>query len=137
MISINDIEILKRAVKIMGLVWKEGQTTYKWYADGRDTKAKTTLESSQGICEHAIGFAPGQSSYEYEIGVVKNKDGEGWKLVFDPYDVIAASKVGNQCEKLINEYSQAYIRDFAERNGFTTEVTTDAEGNLCMTLTGN
>jgi hypothetical protein len=135
-IVINDLDILRKAVAgFGGLRWMEGQKSYVWYMrSGVNEKeyqnSKKQQEDANGACEHAIKI----SGASYEIGVVRRPDGDGWKLVFDPYDGAAAQKVGRGCELLTNAYSEAYIRDFAEKNGFMTEQSVDDEGNIVLSM---
>lgn len=68
--------------------------------------------------------------------MVRRKDGEGWSLLFDPFDANAAVIVGfNGCEKITAAYADAYTRDFASRNGFLLEESVDGEGNTVMVMT--
>lgn len=130
-IAIMDLEILRKAVAgFGGLTWMEGAKRFRSYT--KDERLDTQV-AEHGTCEHAIKIA----GATYEIGVVKRKDGEGWNLVFDPYDHAAADKVGYQCEKVTAAYGEAYIRDFAEKNGFLVEQSTDSEGNVELCLTSS
>ncbi len=105
--------------------WKEGQKQFKWYVNGASAEQ---IASGFGKCEHAIGCE--NTSYNYEIGVVRRKDGEGWQLVFDPYDSRLAEKVGRTCEKLVAAYSEEYAIDFASKNGFSVERSINADGHV-------
>ncbi len=137
-IVINDLDILRRAVAgfvcrnfpdKMKLVWNEGKKDYKWYT--KDTKAET----QHGRCEHTIGWTrPDKKEGYYEIGVVRRKDGEGWSLVFDPFDPTLSNAVGMNNELLLAAYADEYIRDFAAKNGFMVEQSLDGEGNIQLTM---
>lgn len=128
MIVINDLDILRKAVAgFGGLKWNEGATKFTSYGDTGRTK------SEFGSCEHSIHV----DGANYEIGVIRCKDGEGWSLAFDPADYHVADAVGNQSSKLICAYEEAYIRDFAERNGFMVEQSVDNDGNIEMVLTSS
>lgn len=139
-VIITDLDILKKTVASFGgLTWMEGQTQFKWYYQARAhladsyVKEQNRQESQFGACEHAIRI----KGSDYEIGVVKRKDGEGYSLVFDPIDGTMTNKVGPACEKLIAAYSEEMIREWAAKNGFMLEQDTDAEGNIVLTMTGN
>ena len=140
-IIINDIDILRKAVAgFDGLTWNEGATTYKWYLTDERRKyaykeEAAEAESKQGQCEHSISIKG--ADYGYEVGVVRRKDGEGWSLVFDPYDLEAARKVGNSCEKIVAAYGEAFTRDFAEKNGFILQESVDSDGNKVFSMPDN
>ena len=136
-VIIKDLEILKKAVSNFGgLVWKEGQKEFKWYYKGATSEQ---IVNGFGKCDHAIAFVNPEkyTAYGYEIGVVRNKNGEGWSLVFDPYDYQAAKKVGNGCENLSTAYSQEFIRDFAEKNGFMIQESIGEDGHINLELTSH
>jgi hypothetical protein len=127
-IAITDLDLLKKTIAgFGGLEFKENKDQFKWYY------GKEEAEERFGKCEHAISIKG--AGCGYEIGLVKNKEGPGWKMAFDPYDGVAARIVGANCEKVMSAYAETYIRDHAERNGFIMEQTTDEEGNLCLTMT--
>lgn len=142
---ITDLAILKKVIKTMfpELVWNENKKTYAWYGSFRDdwgkqneqltARARGVDPSQYGKCEHSISL-PG---CRYEIGVTRRKDGEGYSLVWDVYNEGAkiSNYIGKDAEKLMAEYSKEYIREFAERNGFIMEETTDHEGNLVLAMT--
>lgn len=125
-IAIQDIDILKKAVGGFDrLKWNEGARTFKSYGNTGQTK------SEFGTCEHSITV----TGATFQIGVIKRQDGTGWSLAFDRADRYVETIVGPQSEKIHAAYSEAYIRDFAEKNGFMMEESVDDEGNLCLTMT--
>lgn len=134
-IIINDIDILRKAVAgFPGLEWKEGQKEFKWYVAGASAEQ---ISNGFGKCEHAIGYKHQRGEQRgYEIGVVRRNDGEGWQLVFDPYDGTLASKVGYACQKLVAAYSEAYAEDFAAKNGYSVERSINPEtGDVELIMT--
>ena len=66
---------------------------------------------------------------------MKRKDGEGWTLVWDFYR--NADLINDAANKLMSDYSEAYIRQYAERNGFMVEEQTDNDGNMVLTMTAS
>lgn len=85
-IEIKDLAALKEAGRRLGLEWREGQTTYRWFGRhvGDFPLPAGFAVSDMGVCEHALSV-PGDSS-AYEIGVVKNKNGKpGYTLLYDFY----------------------------------------------------
>lgn len=130
LIKIKDLDILRKVVaRFGGLKWNEGATTFRSYSKGSDLDQQ--VKEQGGTCRHSISIAG--ADHGYEIGVVQRHDGEGYSLVFDPYDTVAAVRVGRSCEKVSNAYAEALIRDECERNGFMLEESVDSEG--CKILT--
>ena len=86
-LEVHDLDALREAVgKIDGLTWCEGQTTYQWYGKwlndwhGDQAAADSGFDPATfGQCEHAIK-ADGAT---YEIGVVPNPTGKGYRLIYD------------------------------------------------------
>jgi hypothetical protein len=125
-IAIQDIDILKKAVDgFDGLVWNEGAKVFTSYGDTGQT------DSQFGTCEHSITV----KGATYQIGVIKLDDGTGWGLAFDRADRRVSDIVGPSSEKIHAAYSEAYIRDFAEKSGFLLEESVDDEGNLVLSMT--
>jgi hypothetical protein len=67
-LEIKDLDALKAACRRLGLEWREGQTTYRWYGThvGDYPIPEGFTKEDMGKCTHAIRV-PGAS---YEIGVV-------------------------------------------------------------------
>lgn len=129
-VIITDLDILRKAVAgIKGLKWAEGKKEFKAYY--RNDAQEHELG---GKVEHVIEIDKHLTANGYEVGVVRRKDGTGWSLVFDPYDYKAAMRVGNNCEVIMSAYNEAYIRDFAEKNGFMMEESTDENGNIVLSM---
>lgn len=81
-IHITDLAALRATFTELGGVWLEGQKNYRWYGqrmNTRDPLPEGFAEEDLGKCEHAISL-PG---CEYEIGVVRKKNGAGYTLLFD------------------------------------------------------
>lgn len=76
-VNITDLQALKNTCKKLGLEFKQGQNSFKWYR-GTDK------------CDHAISV-PGAN---YEIGVLKNGDRKGYTLQVDYYDRKVTEKIG-------------------------------------------
>lgn len=126
----TDIDILRKTIASLaslGLVWNEGARTFNgkktftsYYCHEKGGEGGLVLDEQiarTGTLEHSITIRKGG----YEIGVVRKKDGEGWALVFDPYDSTSAKIVGAQCEKVMAAYGETTIRDWAESKGFMIE----------------
>jgi hypothetical protein len=65
-LQINDLEALKAACKRLGLIFKQGQTSFTWY-NGKEH------------CDHAIQV-PGAN---YEVGLTKS--GQSYELMWDDW----------------------------------------------------
>jgi hypothetical protein len=127
-LRINDLDILKKVIDAdCRFKWKSNVKTFKTYQHGEElNRAISTI----GTLEHAIRI----NGCEYEVGVVRNKDGNGWSLMFDPFDQAAEKIVGRECETLMVMYGETYVRDYAERNGFILEQQMDGD-DLILTMT--
>lgn len=144
-IKIMDLDILKKAVAgFGGLRFNENVKTFESYYCHRKSKEAGMALDGQinrlGTLEHSISILNGSKVNQgrgYEIGVIKSKDGEGFVLMFDPYDSTNARIVGAQCEKVMSAYAEAYCSDFAEKSGFLMEQALDDEGNIVITMTAN
>lgn len=120
-VVITDEHLFERIAKSLGLKWHHACKSFKWYAD------------NVGECLHKITYTAPKGKYpalfrNHEVGVVQNPDGPGLVLQFDPYDRHLAELIGRNGEKLMNAYSEAFARQFAERNGFTVNTYIDDEG---------
>ena len=124
-VVINDLACLKKACETLGVTLVEGQKTFKWYgrflADsdvGRAT-AKEFNAKAFGKCEHAIKV-PGCS---YEVGVVKNPTGKGYRLIYDQFgsggEGIAKKLGGEKLTKLTTEYGAEVATKQLRRKGYT------------------
>ena len=79
---VKDINVLKKAVKTFGAEVKQ-QNTYKWwntYVGDYPLPDGFTIEDL-GKCDYAISHP----NCQWEIGVVKNKNGIGYTLMYDFY----------------------------------------------------
>lgn len=137
-LQILDLDALKAACEEIGLIWKEGQKTYRWYQKWMNDYGKDDAAYKNGIkpedygkCEHAIGT----KSNGYEIGVVKNPKGKGYVLIWDFFDGTIEKAAGKQCDKLFKTYSKNVAVKQVKRLGYTAQVTTNANGEIEITAT--
>ena len=121
---INDLASLKVACEKLGLNFCENQKTHRWYgkflADsdvGRATAAEFDAKTF-GTCEHAIKV-PGS---EYDIGVVKNPNGTGYRLIYDQFGgngrAISEKLGGESLGKLKSEYGAVRATRHLQRQGY-------------------
>jgi len=81
----------------------------------RDAKKFVTFGGKLAKCEHSITFPNAQ----YGIGIVKSKDGETYSLKLDYWSSGGLLPVvGQNCNKLRQEYTIAGATAQAERKGF-------------------
>jgi hypothetical protein len=136
----TDLDCLRAAVaKFPKLRWMEGKKTYNWYGSwvndySRDDAAyKNGIDTSDyGKCEHAIKM----DGVEYEIGVMKRKDGAGYSLVWDFFSDGAriSEYVGKGAENLMTEYSREFVNQFAAAEGYMMNTSED-ETYITMEMT--
>ena len=123
-LEILDLDVLKTACNQMGLTFVENQKTYAWYgtylADsdvGRSTVTSGFNPEDFGKCEHAI-TVPGSS---YEIGVVRNPSGNGYRLIYDEYgqgQSIAKHCGGTDLPRIKQSYAEARATKHVVRQGY-------------------
>jgi hypothetical protein len=141
---ISDLDCLEKACAECGLILNRGQTNYRWYGSWQNDYSAEDAAYKHGIkpedygkCSHAISV-PGNSS-AYEVGVVKNPDGEGWVLIWDFYSgghglqqLLGGPKDAN---KLLTSYSKEVILAKADEMGFTYDWEKDENGEIEITIT--
>ena len=139
-VEINDLTALKTACATLGIEFVEGQKTYAWYgrylADsdvGRDTVDSGFRAADFGTCEHAIKV-PGSN---YEVGVVTNPAGNGYRLIYDEYGVhgkaITTRLGGTQLTTLKTEYGVARATRHLQRSGYRVVRRVLANGTVKIT----
>lgn len=124
-VQITDLELFEKVVSAFPkLKWNHDKKSFRWYS------------SNTKNCDHAITYDKTHNGFGHEVGIVPVKDSEqpAWTLEFDPYDQELAKIIGNKGEKLLNEYSEAFARKFAEANGFTVEKTIADNGDIILEL---
>lgn len=126
-VLISDLELFEKVVSTFpGLKWNHDKKSFRWYS--ANTKE----------CDHSITqINPNtEGSRGHEVGIVKVEDADApsWRMEFDPYDRVLAGIIGQNGQKLLNEYSEAFARKFAEANGFTVERSIDGNGDIVIEL---
>ena len=130
-VVIADLACLKQAIqKFQALRWID-KKTYSWYGTfmndyhGDDAAYKDGVDPKDyGKCEAALHV----DGSDYEIGIMKRKDGKGYAIVWDFYGTGREINkvVGDGAEKLLVEYQKEFISRFANTEGL----------NLTMEETG-
>ncbi len=129
-LKIKDLEALEEAAAACGLDLRLGQTTHAWYGkfmndseEGRRV-VKERGQQALGKCEHALRLKNHQQG-DYEIGVVKSLDGDGYDLLLDEWGPgrKLVNAVGPSANKLRQEYAVAQATRKAKatlgKKGFT------------------
>jgi hypothetical protein len=137
---IKNLSVLKDAVNNLdGLTFMEGQKTYKWYGKWvNDYRGETAAVDNGfspedfGKSEHAIKV----DGADYEIGVVKNPTGAGYRLVYDRFasgERVIAKKYGAGLETIKTQYTQRLTRKHLAKKGFRVTMRTNSKGHLEIT----
>jgi hypothetical protein len=103
-----------------------------WSEVEKTARARGIDPKQYGTSDHVIHL----DGCDYEIGVTKRDDGQGYSLVWDTFGSgkKISKCIGDSAEKLMIEYQSHYIRQFADANGMMLDQSTDSEGNLVLTL---
>ena len=144
-LTIKSLEALKRACQKLGLRLNLGQQTFKWFGSDKPWYQAEASGLKNGIpvtdygkCRHAISI-PGDEE-AYEIGVIKNPQGEGLTLALDSYAEgkgMMAKVGGAGCETLIQEYAVQVAEMEAQEllaQGWTMERIEQTNGDVQIVL---
>lgn len=123
-VKVTDLDALKAACDRLGLEFKEGKRTHRWYGvwldDWRSARAASTKgrdPKTFGTCIHAIGIKG--DSTGYEIGVVDDGDGV-YGLVYDSIGTGQQLErlAGVDLELLRDEVAAEVATQHMERRGY-------------------
>jgi hypothetical protein len=133
-LNVTDLDALREAVgQTNGLTWSEGQCSYKWYGKwmndfhGSSAAVDNGFNAADfGKSEHAIKV----EGAEYEIGVVKNPTGEGYRLLYDNYDsgTRIAKRYGTPLLAIKNSYAERVAVKQLQRKGYRVSTRVNAQG---------
>jgi biotin operon repressor len=133
-LTVTDLDALQYAVEQTdGLTFCEGQKTYKWYGKwmndfhGSSAAVDNGFNAADfGKSEHAIKV----EGAEYEIGVVKNPNGDGYRLLYDNYDSgrKIAKRYGAGLEAIKNSYAERVAVKQLQRKGYRVSTRVNAQG---------
>ena len=133
-LTVSDLDALRDAVaRTNGLTWCEEQKSYHWYGKwmddfhGKAAAVDNGFKPSEfGKSEHAIKV----DGVEYEIGVVKNPTGEGYRLIYDNYDSgkQIAERYGTGLETIKNSYAERVAVKQLQRKGYRVSTRVNAQG---------
>jgi hypothetical protein len=153
---IKDLDCLAQACKDLGLDFRKGQKTFRWWGKSMGDFAlpKGFTADDLGKCIHAIGRPDDMDFNEsvtniptggqictgrpYELGVVEARDGQGgYALLFDFYagGYGLEEKVGKGAQKLLQRYEVAVATKVARRQGYALREHTREDGTVELTCT--
>lgn len=119
-VVIKDLASLKAACADIGLEFLENQQTYRWYGHhvGDYPIPAGFKVEDLGKCLHAIGVKGNKNAYE--IGVVKNPNGEGYLLLWDFWSggYGLQDVVGKDCKNLTHAYKVNQTVKSFQKRGF-------------------
>jgi hypothetical protein len=125
---IHDLDALKDAAANLGLEFIEGKTSFEWYgafmndsAIARDAIKRGYSAKDFGKCEHVLRL----KGCQYEIGVKRAADGDGYVLQYDQFGSGHAlmQAVGDtagtaECPKLQDEYNLSVAARRLKKQGY-------------------
>lgn len=141
-LQINDIAALAAAAKRLGLEFRKGQTTFRWYGEWMDDWADPTRAAAMkghdpaqfGSCIHALSQVKPTDGNPYEIGVIHSKDGKGYELIYDAWASGHGleARAGQNLKKLRQEYTAEVSAKHLRKQGYAVQRTVDSKGNLII-----
>lgn len=143
-LEIRDLDALKKACEMLGLEFREGQKTYRWFGThvGDYPLPKGFTKEEMGHCEHAIAIKNGNGASNgqlpYEVGVVTRRDGkQGYTLLWDFYcgGFGLQAKIGENGHALTDSYSAALSVQKLRRQGFRIQQTKTPQGKIVIRAT--
>ena len=136
---LTDLNAVKAACTRLGVEFRENQKTYGWYGRsvGDYPLPKGVTVDELGKCDHAI-HVPG---VDYEVGLIKQKDGKGYKLAYDFWGSAKQgggllAKFGKGVTKLVDAYSVEALKLKARAKGYLCSETKTKTGGIQLTVTG-
>jgi len=129
----KDLECLKRAAKKLGLEFRENQKNYKWYGThvGDYPVPEGFTKEDLGKCDHALSIPQTEdnSGRAYEVGVVENKTGKGYTLLWDFWQggFGLRQKIGDNGIQLQKEYAAQVAEKHLKIQGY--QVRRKIQGN--------
>ncbi len=132
---IQDLDALEAACEKLGLELKRGQQTYKWWGHsvGDYPIPEGLTEEDLGKCEHALVVK--DNAQAYEVGLVKTKDGKGYRLLYDYYGGGKGlmAKIGDNADTLTQRYAAEVATRQARRQGYRVTEMLGVDGKIRLT----
>ena len=131
----TNLPALEAACKRAGVEFIRNKREYAWWGHsvGDYPIPAGFTAADLGKCDHVIRV-PGVG---YEIGVVKNKNGKGYTLLYDFYGQGQGllKKFGQGLTKLADAYSVEVLKAKAMAQGYLTNEVTAENGEITLTVT--
>ena len=117
-VGLRDLRALAAAAPLFGMELVENQTGFKTYQ----------REFAQaGSCEHVLKqTAPRAGGLNYEVGLKRNAEGS-FDLLWDRFDHGLVNCIGQNAEKLRQEYAAAVTSQACYDQGYETRREVDAD----------
>lgn len=140
-VTIKDLTALADACERLGLDFRYGQKTHRWYGEwvkdynGENAAYRNGVKPEDyGKCDHAIRI-PGNAE-AYEVGVVGQADGS-FRLVWDFYrgGYGLMDKIGDNGQKLVQMYAVEAAKMAARRKGHAVTEQTLPGGAIKLSIT--
>lgn len=103
---VKDLDCLASACEARGLELMRGQESYRWY-------------QGESQCDHAIRYTG--DGRNYEIGLKAREDGQGFDMLWDPFDHELEKRAGLDMGALKQEYTAAVASKHFSRNGYRVQ----------------
>lgn len=117
----KDLNVFKKALEKFGWTVKENEKIRTYPSD-----------SARNTVYKYVAVNPKQDGYD--IGVGQKEDGE-LELFADFHDGSIAAGLGQDLQKLRQEYSKQLTIDEMTFNGYTVDESTDNNGNISLEFT--
>lgn len=139
-ICFTDFDALASACEELGLEFRQGQKTWKYWGSWANDYHQADAAYKHGIKPEDYGkgvhaIAVKGDSTAYEIGLVPSKDGNGFIPVYDFYGSYGKKiqdKAGKDLEKLRGKYAEHGIRATAQREGKAVRKVVTPQGHTQM-----
>lgn len=140
--EVTDLAAVEAMCVEKGWQFKRNQKTWKWYGSWQADYSAPDAAYRNGVsvedygkCEHAIGV-PGT---DWEIGLVKNKQTGGYKLVYDFFGSRGRplqQAIGKDGGSFLQGYGIAKATLIARSKGYSVQRTALPNGTVKLTVTG-
>lgn len=143
-ICFGDLDALRSACEELGLEFREGQKTWKYWGSWANDYHQADAAYKHGIKPEDYGkgvhaIAVKGDSSAYEIGLVPSPKGDGsWMPVYDFYGSAGKKiqgKAGAKLQHLNGKYAEHAIRGQAQKMGHAVRKVVTPQGHTQMIVT--
>jgi hypothetical protein len=120
-LEVKDLKALQAACERLGMEFREGQKTYKWFGGymGDSPLPEGFAAADLGRCDHALSVKGNAGAYE--VGVVRRRDGKpGYTLLWDFWagGYGLQNVVGQNCANLKEAYTVEFTKNKLRAKGY-------------------